>query len=43
MSNTVVEIHIPLVATPGLADDDYPFPWIDDVHDFLAHGPYVRP
>ncbi|TDC77944.1 hypothetical protein E1193_21580 [Micromonospora sp. KC606] len=36
MPNTVVEIHVPLVATPGLTEDEYAFPWIEDVGDFLA-------
>jgi hypothetical protein len=36
MPQMVVEIHVPLLATPGLAGDEYPFPWIDDIHDFLA-------
>ncbi|TDB76357.1 hypothetical protein [Micromonospora sp. KC723] len=36
MPKIVVEIHVPLVAAPDLADDDYPFPWIDDVEDVLA-------
>ncbi|MEV4491362.1 hypothetical protein AB0K04_14740 [Micromonospora coxensis] len=36
MPNTVVEIHVPLVATPGLTEDEYAFPWIEDVEDFLA-------
>lgn len=36
MPKMVVEIHVPLVAAPGLVDDEYPFPWIDDVQDFLA-------
>ncbi|MFF0470577.1 hypothetical protein ACFYPX_24465 [Micromonospora zamorensis] len=36
MPKVVVEIHVPLRPAPGLADDEYPFPWIDDVEDFLA-------
>ncbi len=36
MPNTIVEIHVPLVATPGLTGDEYAFPWIEDVEDFLA-------
>ncbi len=36
MAETVVEIHVPLVPAPGLTGDEYPFPWIDDVQDFLA-------
>ena len=37
MPEMVVEIHVPLMATPGLAGNEYPFPWIDDVQDFLAN------
>ncbi len=36
MPNTVVEIHVPLLAASGLAENEYQFPWIDDVQDFLA-------
>jgi hypothetical protein len=36
MPKTVVEIHVPLLPAPGLAADEYQFPWIDDVEDFLA-------
>ncbi|MGA3490379.1 hypothetical protein ACK8GG_20495 [Micromonosporaceae bacterium DT55] len=36
MPNTIVEIHVPLVAASGIAEDEYAFPWIDDVQDFLA-------
>lgn len=36
MAKLVVEIHVPLLPAPGLADDEYLFPWIDDVQDFLA-------
>lgn len=32
----VVEIHVPLLPTPGLPDDSYPFPWIEEVEDFLS-------
>ncbi|WP_405101854.1 hypothetical protein [Micromonospora sp. NBC_01412] len=32
----VVEIHIPLVPTPGLPVDAYPFPWIERIEDFLV-------
>ncbi|MER7185279.1 hypothetical protein ABT404_38460 [Streptomyces hyaluromycini] len=32
----VVEIHVPLLPTPGLPDGSYPFPWIDEVQDFLS-------
>ena len=36
MPTTIVEIHVPLVAAPGLAEDEHAFPRIDDVQDFLA-------
>ncbi|MGW2770671.1 hypothetical protein [Streptomyces sp. NPDC001275] len=32
----VVEIHVPLLPTPNLADGAYPFPWIEEVEEFLA-------
>lgn len=32
----VVEIHVPLLPTPDLPDGAYPFPWIDEVEDFLS-------
>ncbi|MFE2060797.1 hypothetical protein ACFXDH_00080 [Streptomyces sp. NPDC059467] len=31
----VVEIHVPLLPASGLPDGSHPFPWIDDVEDFL--------
>ncbi|MER5454878.1 hypothetical protein ABT008_08845 [Micromonospora sp. NPDC002389] len=31
----IVEIHVPLVAAPGRADEDG-FPWIDEVDDLLV-------
>jgi hypothetical protein len=34
-SEIVVEIHVPLVESPK-TPGGYPFPWIDDVMDFLA-------
>ncbi len=36
MSTMVVEIHVPLLVTPGLPHDPYLFPWIEEVEDFLA-------
>jgi hypothetical protein len=36
VADIVVEIHIPLEETPGLASGEYRYPWIDDVEDFLA-------
>jgi hypothetical protein len=32
----VVEIHVPLREVPGTPEGSYPFPWIDQVEDFLA-------
>ncbi|MFC9646079.1 hypothetical protein ACFTZF_47690 [Streptomyces mirabilis] len=32
----VVEIHIPLLPTPGPPDGSYPFPWIEEVEDILS-------
>jgi hypothetical protein len=29
----VVELHVPLTPTPGLGEDEYPFPWIDEIMD----------
>ncbi|GAA2692679.1 hypothetical protein [Actinoplanes palleronii] len=31
----LVEIHVPLTPTPGLKPWEYPFPWIEQVEDFL--------
>ncbi|SNT62592.1 hypothetical protein SAMN05216276_109215 [Streptosporangium subroseum] len=35
MTTTVVEIHVPLHETPGLAETEYQFPWIDEIEEFL--------
>ncbi|MCX5169645.1 hypothetical protein OG616_16670 [Streptomyces antibioticus] len=32
----VVEIHVPLLPTPGLPDGSHPFPWIEEIEDFLS-------
>ncbi|MFE2972853.1 hypothetical protein ACFXKC_56960 [Streptomyces sp. NPDC059340] len=32
----VVEIHVPLLPTPGLPDGSYSIPWIEEVEDFLS-------
>ncbi|WOX26497.1 hypothetical protein [Streptomyces solicathayae] len=32
----VVEIHVPMLPTPALPDGSYPFPWIEEVEDFLS-------
>jgi hypothetical protein len=36
VSELIVEIHVPLVRDPNVGPREYPFPWIDDVNDFLA-------
>lgn len=36
MPTVVVEIHVPLLPTPSLSDGSYPFPWIEEVEDFLS-------
>lgn len=36
MAATVVEIHVPLQETPGLAATDDPFPRIAQIEDFLV-------
>ncbi|MBE4737568.1 hypothetical protein HW845_22245 [Streptomyces sp. ND05-3B] len=36
MPTMVVEIHVPLLPTPDLSDGSYPFPWIEEVEDFLS-------
>ncbi|HEX8631878.1 MAG TPA: hypothetical protein VF755_27275 [Catenuloplanes sp.] len=36
MPRLVVEVHVPLLPAPGVAPGEYPYPWIDDVEDFLA-------
>jgi hypothetical protein len=35
MDMTIVEIHIPLVATPGLSPSEHQYPWIDHVDSFV--------
>ncbi|MER7837596.1 hypothetical protein ABTY98_17225 [Streptomyces sp. NPDC096040] len=32
----VVEIHVPLLPISDLPDGTYPFPWIEEVEDFLS-------
>lgn len=43
-SNLVVEIHVPLTAVPGLAEDEDRFPWIEEISEFLldleGHGDF---
>ncbi|MGW0824211.1 hypothetical protein [Streptomyces sp. NPDC002845] len=36
MPTMVVEIHVPLTPAPNLPDGASPYPWIDEVEDFLA-------
>ncbi|MFJ4967726.1 hypothetical protein [Streptomyces sp. NPDC088755] len=36
MTTTIVEIHVPMLPTPDLPDGSSPYPWIDQVEDFLA-------
>ncbi len=38
MSRPIVEIHVPLTATPGMPAGAYQYPWIDDVEEALAEG-----
>lgn len=33
MSDLVVEIHVPLTPVEGLAEGDYPFPWIETIEE----------
>ncbi|MDP9794244.1 hypothetical protein J2S43_002756 [Catenuloplanes nepalensis] len=35
MSTLIVEVHVPLLPAPDVAEDDYPFPWIEDAEEFL--------
>jgi hypothetical protein len=36
MADLIVEIHIPLTPASDLREGDYPFPWIEDVEEFLS-------
>ncbi|MFD3789385.1 hypothetical protein [Streptomyces cyaneofuscatus] len=36
MTATLVEIHVPVLPTPDLPDGSSPYPWIDQVEDFLV-------
>jgi hypothetical protein len=36
MPKLIVEVHVPLSPSPGVAPGEYQLPWIDDVEDFLA-------
>ena len=33
MSDLVVEIHVPLTPAVGLAEGEYPFPWIETIEE----------
>ncbi|TMR19256.1 hypothetical protein ETD86_20550 [Nonomuraea turkmeniaca] len=35
MDELVVEIHVPLVADPRVPEDDYAFPWIEVIDEFV--------
>jgi hypothetical protein len=35
-SNIVVEIHVPLTPVIGLPEGEDPFPWIDDIMEFIT-------
>lgn len=35
MSELVVEIHVPLVASAGVEEGEYAFPWIDAIEAYL--------
>ena len=35
-ANVVVEIHVPLTPIIGLPEGEDPFPWIDEVMDFIS-------
>jgi hypothetical protein len=35
MAKKIIEIHIPLVATPGLSAGQHQFPWIDQVESYV--------
>lgn len=35
MSDLLVEIHVPLVPTADVKADDYQFPWIETIEEFL--------
>ena len=36
MAELIVEVHIPLTLPKELEEGAYPFPWIDDVMEYLA-------
>ncbi len=37
-SQLVIEVHVPLLPSPDLDPEDYQFPWIEEVDDFIAEG-----
>lgn len=36
MGELVVEVHVPLTKSTEIEGDDYAFPWIDDISEFVA-------
>jgi hypothetical protein len=36
MTQLVIEIHFPLIPTPGLSEDEYQYPWIMELEDRVA-------
>jgi hypothetical protein len=38
MTETIVEIHVPLTPSPDVAPGEYAFPWIDDIEEVLEVG-----
>ncbi|MET9226313.1 hypothetical protein [Lentzea sp. NPDC003310] len=36
MATVVIEIHVPLRPAPAVEEDEYPFPWIDVIEEFLG-------
>ena len=36
MADLIVELHVPLVVTPGLSEDEYQYPWIIQVGEDMA-------
>jgi len=36
VAELIVEIHVPLIVPKDLDEGEYPFPWIDEVMEYLA-------
>ena len=36
MADIVAEIHVPLTPAPMQKKNAYPYPWIDDIEEYLA-------